>query len=190
MKPLYFYKLGYHLQNVAILLLIAFLVVGCASPQVHEAYYQTEQSVRLAEAEAQKAKYNAIASIASNGDTTAKTVALLSLGGFNSNNQTNTNPIKAPENPSDTAFKWLSVLAPVGLETFRTIKGSQVQMHASDNNLKSLMYTTQSTENTVLGLGRLINPTPVIAPAPIVVRPEVVKQEPVIVKPEVYMYQK
>jgi hypothetical protein len=162
---------------------------------MHQAYYETEQNVRLAEAETQKAKYNAIASIALNGDTTAKTVALLTMSGFSTSNQINSNPIKPPENPSDTAFKWLSILAPIGLEAFRTVKSSQTQMHASDNNLKGLLYTTQSTENTVLGLGNLINPTPVIAPSPIVVRPEVVKpevikQEPVIVRPETFIYQK
>jgi hypothetical protein len=168
-------------MKLSLILLAALLATACTTTEVQQSYYETEQRVRIAEAEALKAKYSAIASIANTGDTTAKTVALLSLGGFSSA-KTNSSAIKAPENPSDAAFKWLSVLAPVGLEAFRTIKSSQVQMHNSDNNLVSTMLSLQSNENTVLGLGRLINPTPVIAPAPIVVRPEVVKQEPVIVQ--------
>ena len=153
---------------------------GCATTETHMAYYSAEREIRLAEAEALKAKYNAMAEISRHGNDTVKAVALMSLDKRESSILPTSN-IKPPENPSDVAFKWLSILAPVGLEAFRTIKSSQVQTHLSDNNLKSSMFTTQSTENTNLGLARLINPTPVIAPNPLVVT----QPTPVIVKPEI-----
>lgn len=155
-------------------------LTACVSQETQMAYYQTEQLVRLAESEALVAKYKAMSEISHTGNDTVKAVALMSLSRKDGPEMYASN-IKAPENPSDVAFKWLSILAPVGLEAFRTVKSSQVQMHSSDNNVKSLMFSTQSSENTNLGLARLINPTPVIAPQPVVVQ----QPAPIIVRPDV-----
>lgn len=158
----------------------SFWLIGCASNDVQMSYYQTEQAVRLAEAEALKAKYTAMSEISKHGNDTVKAVALMSIDRKDTPVSFSNN-IRPPENPSDTALKWLSVLAPIGLEGFRTFKNSQVQMHSSDNALTGTMFSTQSSENTNLGLARLINPTPVITPNPVIVY----QPTPLVVKPEV-----
>jgi hypothetical protein len=101
---------------------------GCATPEAYQAYATSMQEIARANANAQAAQHTAIMSLASSGDSTTKTVAVLMLAlGIGNKQQVIVEP------PKNEALQWAQVLLPsltaVGLGYF----GFRLGQTQSDN---------------------------------------------------------
>jgi len=109
--------------------LIAFLcslsLTGCATAE-----YQAYADVHKAHALAQAARYQALADIARQGDTTAKVAAVMSLqmGGSQQNQQ-----VAAPKSWADYAMQWTGLLLPTVGQIYTVNKQTSLGMRQSDN---------------------------------------------------------
>jgi len=105
-------------------LLCALALTGCA----HE--YAAYAEAHKAQAAAQTARYQALADIAKQGDTTAKVAAVMSLqmGGAQQNTQ-----IAAPKNWADYALQWTGLLLPTVGQVYTVNKQTSLGMRQSDN---------------------------------------------------------
>lgn len=105
-------------------LLCALALTGCA----HE--YAAYAEAHKAQAAAQTARYQALADIAKQGDTTAKVAAVMSLqmGGGQQNTQ-----INAPKNWADYALQWTGLLLPTVGQIYTVNKQTSLGMRQSDN---------------------------------------------------------
>lgn len=97
---------------------------GCA----HE--YAAYAEAHKAQAAAQTARYQALADIARQGDTTAKVAAVMSLqmGGQQQGTQ-----INAPKNWADYALQWTGLLLPTFGQVYSVNKQTSLGMRQSDN---------------------------------------------------------
>ena len=105
--------------------LFAVLVLsGCA----HE--YTAYAEAHKAQAAAQTARYQALADIARQGDTTAKVAAVMSLqmGSPQQNTQ-----INAPKNWADYALQWTGLLLPTFGQVYTINKQTSLGLRQSDN---------------------------------------------------------
>ena len=105
-------------------LICALALSGCA----HE--YAAYAEAHKAQAAAQTARYQALADIAKQGDTTAKVAAVMSLqmGGGQQNTQ-----IAAPKNWADYALQWTGLLLPTVGQIYTVNKQTSLGMRQSDN---------------------------------------------------------
>lgn len=105
-------------------LLCALALTGCA----HE--YAAYAEAHKAQAAAQTARYQALAEIAKQGDTTAKVAAVMSLqmGGGQHNAQ-----INAPKSWADYALQWTGLLLPTVGQIYTINKQTTLGMRQSDN---------------------------------------------------------
>jgi hypothetical protein len=106
--------------------LIAVLsLTGCATKE-----YQAYADAHKAQAAAQTARYQALAEIAKQGDTTAKVAAVMSLqmGGGQQNTQ-----INAPKSWADYALQWTGLLLPTVGQIYTINKQTTLGMRQSDN---------------------------------------------------------
>ena len=128
-------------------LLCALALTGCA----HE--YAAYAEAHKAQAAAQTARYQALADIAKQGDTTAKVAAVMSLqmGGGQQNTQ-----IAAPKNWADYALQWTGLLLPTFGQVYTVNKQTSLGMRQSDN----ATAVAVSTNNAFLGMA-----APIQAPA-------------------------
>lgn len=105
--------------------LIAVLALsGCA----HE--YEAYAAAHKAQAAAQTARYQALADIAKQGDTTAKVAAVMSLqmGGQQQGTQ-----INAPKSWADYALQWTGLLLPTFGQVYTINKQTSLGLRQSDN---------------------------------------------------------
>jgi len=116
-------------------LLAALLLSGCA----HE--YAAYAEAHKAQAAAQTARYQALADIAKQGDTTAKVAAVMSLqmGGGQQNTQ-----INAPKNWADYALQWTGLLLPTVGQIYTVNKQTSLGMRQSDNATAVAVSTNQA----------------------------------------------
>jgi hypothetical protein len=107
------------------LILCALSLTGCATAE-----YQAYAEAHKAQAAAQTARYQALADIAKQGDTTAKVAAVMSLqmGGSQQNTQ-----INAPKNWADYAMQWTGLLLPTVGQIYTVNKQTSLGMRQSDN---------------------------------------------------------
>jgi hypothetical protein len=110
--------------------LLALTLTGCATAE-----YQAYADVHRAQAQAQAARYKALADIAQQGDTTAKVAAVITL---NQGSQTQ-QQIAAPRTFADQLLQWTSVILP----SVTNIYGIQKQAQTA---------ALQSTNATALGM--------------------------------------
>lgn len=105
-------------------ILCALALTGCA----HE--YAAYAEAHKAQAAAQTARYQALADIAKQGDTTAKVAAVMSLqmGGGQQSTQ-----IAAPKNWADYALQWTGLLLPTVGQVYTVNKQTALGMRQSDN---------------------------------------------------------
>jgi len=106
--------------------LIAVLsLTGCATAE-----YAAYADAHKAQAAAQTARYQALADIARQGDTTAKVAAVMSLqmGGSQQNAQ-----IAAPKSWADYAMQWTGLLLPTIGQVYTINKQTSLGMRQSDN---------------------------------------------------------
>lgn len=108
---------------------------GCA----HE--YAAYAEAHKAQAAAQTARYQALADIAKQGDTTAKVAAVMSLqmGGGQQNAQ-----INAPKNWADYALQWTGLLLPTVGQIYTVNKQTSLGMRQSDNATAVAVSTNQA----------------------------------------------
>ena len=107
------------------LLLCALSLTGCATAE-----YQAYADAHKAQAAAQTARFQALADIARQGDTTAKVAAVMSLqmGGGQQTTQ-----INAPKNWADYAMQWTGLLLPTVGQIYTVNKQTSLGMRQSDN---------------------------------------------------------
>jgi len=106
--------------------LIAVLsLTGCATAE-----YAAYAEAHKAQAAAQAARFQALADIAKQGDTTAKVAAVMSLqmGGGQQNTQ-----IAAPKSWADHALQWTGLLLPTVGQIYTVNKQTSLGMRQSDN---------------------------------------------------------
>jgi hypothetical protein len=103
----------------------ALSLTGCATKE-----YQAYADAHKAQAAAQTARYQALADIAKQGDTTAKVAAVMSLqmGSAQQNTQ-----INAPRNWADYALQWTGLLLPTIGQIYTINKQTSLGMRQSDN---------------------------------------------------------
>jgi hypothetical protein len=103
----------------------ALSLTGCATKE-----YQAYAEAHKAQAAAQAARFQALADIAKQGDTTAKVAAVMSLqmGGGQQNAQ-----IAAPKSWADHALQWTGLLLPTVGQIYTVNKQTSLGMRQSDN---------------------------------------------------------
>jgi len=103
----------------------ALSLTGCATAE-----YQAYADAHKAQAAAQTARFQALADIARQGDTTAKVAAVMSLqmGGVQQNTQ-----INAPKSWADHALQWTGLLLPTVGQIYTVNKQTSLGMRQSDN---------------------------------------------------------
>jgi PBP1b-binding outer membrane lipoprotein LpoB len=108
------------------IILCAVALTGCATNSEYAAYADAHK----AQAAAQTARFQALADIAKQGDTTAKVAAVMSLqmGGGQQNAQ-----INAPKNWADYAMQWTGLLLPTVGQIYTVNKQTSLGMRQSDN---------------------------------------------------------
>jgi hypothetical protein len=101
-------------------------LTGCATKE-----YQAYADVHKAQAAAQTARFQALADIARQGDTTAKVAAVMSLqmGGNGQQGQ----QVAAPKSWSDYALQWTGLLLPTVGQIYTINKQTGLGMRQSDN---------------------------------------------------------
>lgn len=171
---------------------IAFLG-GCANMTE---YYKSVDSandknieVAKAVAEAEKARYNALARIAESGDSTAKVAATMALAlGQSSSGQKQT--VIVPQAPANEALQWASILVPSVTQLGMAFYNKQIAINSSNNardvqlgNINKDTTLGLGYQTTFLGMAKEIN-SPVIVTNTNTLEKAVIV-DPVIVKPEV-----
>jgi hypothetical protein len=108
------------------IILCALSLTGCATNSEYAAYADAHK----AQAAAQTARFQALADIARQGDTTAKVAAVMSLqmGGGQQNAQ-----INAPKSWADYAMQWTGLLLPTVGQIYTVNKQTSLGMRQSDN---------------------------------------------------------
>lgn len=103
----------------------ALSLTGCATAE-----YQAYADAHKAQAAAQTARFQALADIARQGDTTAKVAAVMSLqmGGGQQNAQ-----INAPKSWAEQALQWTGLLLPTIGQVYTINKQTSLGMRQSDN---------------------------------------------------------
>ena len=112
-------------MKTIIAILCALSLTGCATKE-----YQAYADAHKAQAAAQTARYQALADIARQGDTTAKVAAVMSLqmGSAQQNAQ-----INAPKSWADYAMQWTGLLLPTLGQVYSVNKQTSLGMRQSDN---------------------------------------------------------
>ena len=117
-------------------LLAVLSLTGCATAE-----YAAYADAHKAQAAAQTARYQALADIAKQGDTTAKVAAVMSLqmGGGQQNAQ-----INAPKSWADYALQWTGLLLPTVTQVYAVGKQTALGMRQSDNATAVAVSTNQA----------------------------------------------
>ena len=125
-------------------LLAVLSLTGCATAE-----YAAYADAHKAQAAAQTARYQALADIAKQGDTTAKVAAVMSLqmGGGQQNAQ-----INAPKSWADYALQWTGLLLPTVGQVYTVNKQTSLGMRQSDN----ATAVAVSTNNAFVGMASQI----------------------------------
>lgn len=121
-------------------LALSLVFTGCASTN-YQQYTDANLKIVEAKASADKARYQALAKVATEGDTNTRNMAIMALA---LSNTQNTNATVALESPRDPVLQWASILVPsatqIGLRAFDVV----TQINSSDNNVKleTIRYNT------------------------------------------------
>lgn len=127
------------------------LLSGCANTAQYDAYVKAQETVALARAQENAAKYMALAQIAIHGNEGAKVAAVMSINQGN-NQSVPQSSIMLPKSGSDTALQWASVLVPSLTQLGLAVKNADVMMNQSNNNAS----VARSTNETMLGIASKI----------------------------------
>ncbi len=135
-----------------ILALSAIGLVGCATND-YKMYADTQRAIAASKANAEIARYQALAEIAKTGDSAAKVAAVLSIqmGGGVGQPQAQA-PIAAPRNAGDTILQWTSVLLP-SLTQLYSVNANKSVAVTQSNNAASVAMSTNNTMANIAGSG-------------------------------------
>jgi hypothetical protein len=161
-------------------------LTGCATAE-----YAAYADAHKAQATAQAARYQALADIAKQGDTTAKVAAVMSLQMGGAQGQSH---IAAPKSFGEQMLQWTSVLLPSVTQIYSVGKQAQVGITQSNNareigistnaafvGLAGKIQAPGAVTTTTTNTDSTHAPTVVTQPAPLVVT----QPTPVILRPEV-----
>jgi len=133
---------------------IAIALAGCSTTD-YDKYATTQQSIAASKAQADTARYNALADIAKNGSDTARVAAVMALA-MGGQAPQQSQALAAPQR-SD-ALMWASVLVPAVTQAYSIAKSADVAINASNN----AYMTSASTTAGFVGIASQIQ-APVIA---------------------------
>lgn len=160
--------------------LVAFLLLtGCATND-YEKYTSANVEMQLAKSRAEEARYRALEAIANTGNETAKVAAVMALQA--GSNQGYQQGIAQPKSNAEIALGWASILVPAVAQMHSVTNQTKLGMHSNDN-ATSLAKDTNKTMLGISGLITVPEPTVVMQPAPLIVKPEVV--DPKVVNPTI-----
>ena len=165
------------MKFIAITLISCALLVGCATND-YDKYTSASVEMQLAKSRAEEARYKALETIAKTGNETAKVAAVMALQ--SGQNQASPQGIAQPKSNAEIALGWASVLVPAVAQMHSVANQTKLGMHSGDN-ATSLAKDTNKTMLGISGLITVPEPTVVMQPTPLIVRPEVV--DPKIVNP-------
>lgn len=117
-------------------LLAVLSLTGCATDQ-----YKAYAEAHKAQAAAQTARFQALADIAKQGDTTAKVAAVISL---NAGNTPQSSHIAQPKSWADYALQWTGLLLPTVGQIYTINKQTSLGMRQSDNATAVAVSTNQA----------------------------------------------
>lgn len=117
-------------------ILAALALTGCATAE-----YQAYADIHKAKAQAEAARYKALADIAAQGDTAAKVAAVMSLNQGTGQGQMS---VAAPKTAGDHLLQWTAALLPSLTNIYGIQKQAQVGITQS-NNARELGVSTNST---------------------------------------------
>lgn len=123
-------------------ILAALAMTGCATGYEHYA------AAHKAQAEAQAARYAALAKIAEMGDTTAKVAAVISLNGGGTEQHAQ---IAAPKSWADYTLQTVGMFLPVVGQVYTINKQTALGLRQSDN--ATALGVAQATANKDVALG-------------------------------------
>ena len=113
----------------------ALALTGCATAE-----YQAYADIHKAKAQAEAARYKALADIAAQGDTAAKVAAVMSLNQGAGQSQM---PVAAPKTAGDHLLQWTAALLPSLTNIYGIQKQAQVGITQS-NNARELGISTNA----------------------------------------------
>ena len=116
-------------------------LAGCANND-YKLYVETQAKIAMAQAMAEKARYEAIQDVGDNSDV-SRVAAVMALQNRGSA-AANTTQLQKPESWLDKAYKWTTGLLPGTAQIYGIYKNSEVQMQAS-NNAKDIRVNTNET---------------------------------------------
>lgn len=126
---------------------ILFFLSGCATNE-YARYAEMQERIQIAKYTAEAERYKAMASIGLNGDTTTKVAAMMSMAGFNSNNQNQTAFIQPPKTAWENTRDVLSIFLPAFVQGYGIYASSRTAQNASDN----ARMTSMSTNDAFIGM--------------------------------------
>lgn len=124
-------------------------LAGCASPDYAQ-YTQARAAEARARADADVARYNALARIAESGSDAARVAAVMSMQAAGGGQ--NVAGTAAPRSAADTALGWAGVLVPGLTQMHAASQATRLGLRQSDN----AAAVATSTNATMLGLGSLV----------------------------------
>lgn len=125
-------------------LLVASTLTGCATGQSE--YYAVEKERHITEGK----RWEAMGKIAESGDTTVKTVAMVTMGA--AAHGSSAQATAAPRSPVDTLLQAAGIFVPAIVQGYGIRANSQVNMRQSDN----AAATAISTNNAFVGIASKI----------------------------------
>lgn len=132
------------------LIFTALLLTGCASNDYAQ-YAKTQEAIQVAKSNAEVARFNALATIAKEGDSASKVAAVMALAlGGNAGGSQQTSTVAAPER--NQALQWASILVPSVTQIYGIRANADVAMRSSDN----ATLTSIATTNGFVGLAARI----------------------------------
>lgn len=174
----------------ALIIAVAAIVslAGCASTQEYTAYVEAQKAIHSARAQAETARYQALAEIAKTGDTAAKVAAVISL---NQGAPANSSPnVAMPISNAEVARQWASILVPAVTQGYIANQGAKVAITQSNNsasvakstnetfaNIAGQIQAPGTTYNNSFNQDSTHTPTVVIAPDPVIVNPVIVQPQ-------------
>lgn len=115
----------------------ALILSGCATgPSDYERYAQAQESIALARAEAETAKYKALETIALKGDAGASAVAAMGIAMGNGAGSREPQMVQ-PRSTADKLLPWASLLVPSLTQFYSIQKNAEISIINSNNSLSA-----------------------------------------------------
>lgn len=120
------------MPKIISLAIIALSLTGCATTEYKE-YADAQTQIHVARAQADKARYEALANVAQSGTESAKVAAVMALALGGTNGQAQQGPqVQAPQ--ASSALQWAAVLVPGVSQMYAISQSTRLGMAQSDNS--------------------------------------------------------